>query len=367
MKIIHCSDLHLDADLRSRFDQEAARQRRAELLHTFRRLCGYARRSSVGCILICGDLFDTQTPSPAAVRAVEDLICTHKEILFFCLRGNHDEGTALFSSRPQPGNCYLFSDSWTGWELSDPSAGGRRICITGKEPSGGPFSAPDLDPSSLNIVMLHGQVREGTAAPDAESVPLDVLRGRGIDYLALGHLHNYRSFRLDERGTAAYSGCLEGRGFDECGPCGFVLLDTDTQDGRIASRFIPFASRCLYSVPCDVTGCESDAEVYERIGIALTSSQAAEQDLVRLELTGSLEYGCSPDPALVRNEWADCYHYFDYTDSTVPVVHSEDFLCDATLKGEFVRVVSAAEDLDEAMKAKIMRCGLRALSGDSLF
>ncbi|MGX8685169.1 MAG: metallophosphoesterase family protein, partial [Lachnospiraceae bacterium] len=62
MKIIHCSDLHLDADLRSRFDQEAARQRRAELLHTFRRLCGYARRSSVGCILICGDLFDTQTP-----------------------------------------------------------------------------------------------------------------------------------------------------------------------------------------------------------------------------------------------------------------------------------------------------------------
>jgi hypothetical protein len=116
-----------------------------------------------------------------------------------------------------------------------------------------------------------------------------------------------------------------------------------------------------------VTGCESDAEVYERIGIALTSSQAAEQDLVRLELTGNLEYGCSPDPALVRNEWADCYHYFDYTDSTVPVVHSEDFLCDATLKGEFVRVVSAAEDLDEAMKAKIMRCGLRALSGDSLF
>ena len=44
------------------------------------------------------------------------------------------------------------------------------------------------------------------------------------------------------------------------------------------------------------------------------------------------------------------------------VVHSEDFLCDATLKGEFVRVVSAAEDLDEAMKAKIMRCGLRGLA-----
>ena len=95
MKIIHCSDLHLDADLRSRFDREEASQRRAELMHTFRRLCSYARQNSVRCILICGDLFDTQTPSPAAIRAVEDLICTHKEILFFLLRGNHDAETAL--------------------------------------------------------------------------------------------------------------------------------------------------------------------------------------------------------------------------------------------------------------------------------
>ena len=366
MKLIHCSDLHLDADLRSRFDPDEASQRRAELLHTFRRLCSYARQNGVRCILICGDLFDTQTPSPAAVRAVEDLICTHKEILFFVLRGNHDGGAPLFSSRPCPDNCFLFHEAWTGWELADRASDGRRICITGKEPSGGSFSAPDLDPANLNIVLLHGQIREGTTAPDAESVPLGALRGKGIDYLALGHLHSYQSFSLDERGTAAYSGCLEGRGFDECGPCGFVLLDTDTPKGGISRRFIPFASRCLYSISCDVTGCVSDAEVYARIGRALRSSEAAESDLIRLELTGELEYGCSPDPALIRGEWADCYHYFDYVSSAVPVVHSEDFLCDATLKGEFVRVVSAAEDLDEAMKAKILRCGLRALSGDSL-
>lgn len=366
MKIIHCSDLHLDADLRSRFDREEASQRRAELMHTFRRLCSYARQNSVRCILICGDLFDTQTPSPAAIRAVEDLICTHKEILFFLLRGNHDAETALFAVRPRPDNCFVFSDSWTEWTLHDPSMGGRTICIAGREPHDGLFTAPALNPASLNIVMLHGQVREGTAASGAETIPLGALRGVGIDYLALGHLHKYRAFPLDARGTAAYSGCLEGRGFDECGPCGFVLLDTDVPDG-ISSRFVPFASRCLYDISCDVTGCDNDADVYERIGDALRSAPAAETDLVRLELTGALEYGCSPDPALIRSEWADCYHYFDYINSAVPVIHSEDFVCDATLKGEFVRVVRAAEDLDDAMKAKIMRCGLRALSGDSLF
>ena len=377
MKIIHCSDLHLDADLRSRFDAGSAADRRAELMNTFRRLCRQAREIHARAVLLCGDLFDTDAPSPSAVRAVEDLVLTYSEILFFCLRGNHDSRSVLFRTREMPSNLRLFDDRWTVWELeSGPeeqrSAGQRfaeqrKICIIGKEADDGLFTPPPLDPSNLNIVMLHGQIREGMSASDPETVPLGALRGIGIDYLALGHLHSYRSFPLDQRGTAAYSGCLEGRGFDECGECGFVLLDTDTPSGRIRSRFIPFASRSLYRVPCDVSGCVSDAEVYERISSALSSSPAQARDLVRLELTGGLEYGCSPDPALIRAEWEDGYHYFDCVDNTVPVVHSEDFLCDATLKGEFVRIVSAAGGLDENERAAVLRCGLRALSGEPLF
>ena len=367
MKILHCSDLHLDADLGSRFDTASASQRRAELMNTFIRLCRRAQEMKACAVLICGDLFDTQSPSPSSVRAVEDLICSCSDVLFFYLRGNHDSANALFSSRKAPQNCRFFDESWTVWELGACSPGGRKICIAGREPSREDFSPPDLDPSDLNIVMLHGQVREGYSAPDPESIPLGALRGRGIDYLALGHLHRHHFFALDARGTAAYSGCLEGRGFDECGACGYVLLDTDAVPGTIESRFIPFAARTLYSVPCDITGCLHDADVYKRISRSLSASPAGERDLVRLELTGALEYGCSPDPAVIRLEWEDRYHYFDYVNNTSPVIHSEDFVCDASLKGEFVRAVSAAEELNEEEKAKILRCGLRALSGGTLF
>ena len=96
MKIIHCSDLHLDADLKTNFDAASAAGRRAELLDTFRRLCRTARDEKVTAILICGDLFDTGSPSPSAVRFVEDLILTYGEICFFYLRGNHDARSALF-------------------------------------------------------------------------------------------------------------------------------------------------------------------------------------------------------------------------------------------------------------------------------
>ena len=367
MKFIHCSDLHLDADLRSRFDAESAADRRAELMNTFRRLCRQARDLGARAILICGDLFDTDAPSASAVRAVEDLILSYGEILFFSLRGNHDGRSVLFKNREEPSNFILFGNDWDEWEADGGLTEQRTVCVAGRELNGGPFIPPVLDPANLNIVMLHGQIREGQSASDPEDIPLGTLRGIGIDYLALGHLHSFRSFPLDDRGTAAYSGCLEGRGFDECGECGFVLLDTDTPSGRIESRFIPFAARNLYRVPCDVTGCMSDTEVYESIRAALLSSPAQDKDLVRLELTGGLEYGCSPDPSLIRSEWEDRYHYFDFADNTSPVIHSEDFLCDATLKGEFVRIVSAAGGLDETERAAILRCGLRALSGEPLF
>ena len=366
MKIIHCSDLHLDADLRTRLDAGEAMQRRAELLDTFRRLCLYAREEGVSAILICGDLFDTDTPSSLAVRTVEDLILGNTRILFFYLRGNHDGGQVLFRTREKPDNLFLFGDDWTGWEVTLPDQT-QRVCITGKEPSAAPFSPPDLDNSCFNIVMLHGQIREGYSGPDPESVPVSALRGRGIDYLAMGHLHHYSSFPLDTRGTGAYCGCLEGRGFDECGPCGFILIDTDLPAAESRIRFIPFALRRCCSVDCPVTGCTCDTEVYEQISRTLDECSAGEDDLVRLVLTGELEYGCSPDPAYIRRQWEDRYHYFETVNKTVPVIRIEEFLCDASLKGEFVRTVSAAEDLTDRERTRILRCGLRALSGESLF
>ena len=367
MKIIHCSDLHLDADLRTKYDAASAAERRAELLDTFRRLCRYAGEEDVSAVLICGDLFDTGSPSPSAVRTVEDLILGNSDLLFFYLRGNHDGRSALFRSRPKPDNLCLFGQDWTSWELSRSCEQGRRVCITGREPSNAVFTSPAPDPSCLNIVMLHGQVREGYTAPDPESVPLSALRGRGIDYLALGHFHHYRSFALDERGSAAYCGCLEGRGFDECGRCGFILIKTDENSHSLKTRFVPFASRSLYSIECPVTGCCSDTEIYERISRVLNASPASGPDLVRLELRGELEYGCSPDPVFISKEWEGRYHYFELKNSTEPVIHSEDFLCDATLKGEFVRVVNAAEGLGDRERTRILRCGLRALLGESLF
>ena len=86
---------------------------------------------------------------------------------------------------------------------------------------------PDASPESLgmnnedvNIVMLHGELRQSTG----EQISLSRWQNQGVDYLALGHYHSYEAGKLDGRGSYAYAGCPAGRGFDECGEKGFVKL-----------------------------------------------------------------------------------------------------------------------------------------------
>ena len=392
MKILHCSDLHLDASLRGRLDGNAAAGRRRELLHTFHRLMDWAGAHAADAILLCGDLFDSSHPSRQTVRAVEDLIASHGDLSVFYLRGNHDEGDLLFSGRPDPANLFRFDSSWTSYVIplgsSGQIRGGQRrsLCITGMELAGGipggqggngvPFSAPQLDPSCVNIVMLHGQVLEGAVPSGPDSIPLGPLRGCHIDYLALGHIHSHRAWALDQRGTAVYAGCLEGRGFDECGACGFYLLDINEETGAIRYEFIPFAGRRLFSLPCDITGCASAVDLCSRADAVLRAAHSSdalaaggigEQDLVRLELTGRPEYDCPTDPAYLVSEFADRFYYFTVTDHTRPMIRAGDYLSDPTLKGEFVRTVMGAPDLSAQDKDEILCCGLRALSLDTLF
>ena len=48
-------------------------------------------------------------------------------------------------------------------------------------------------------------------------------------------------------------------------------------------------------------------------------------------------------------------------------INPEDYKHDMSLKGEFIRTVSADESLDQATKEKIIACGINALMGEELF
>lgn len=359
MKLIHCADLHLDSKLNANLDRERAKERKSELLHTFERMVQYAARNNVAAVLIAGDLFDAKNISATTRNTVLHAILSNPGISFYYLKGNHDGDGFLADLDEVPANLRLFGTAWTSYREGNVVISGMELT---RETAGSAYHSLVLDAKEFNIVMLHGQETEQNAGDRTEIITLKALRNKGIDYLALGHVHAYKKEALDARGIYCYCGCLEGRGFDECGEHGFVVIDIDEETGRYTHTFVPFAQRRLYEIPVDVTGCMTTVEMAVQAEGALQEAGCGGESLVKIVLVGELDVECEKDMAYLLSRFKPQFYFVKIDDKTTLRVEEEDYRLDASLKGEFVRLVMGDPGLSEADKKAIIRCGLQAIA-----
>ena len=257
MKIIHCSDLHLDSKMETNLDKERARERKNEILLTFERMVQYAKENNVKIIIIAGDLFDKKAVTVKAKKTVKNAIISNPEIDFVYLKGNHDEAGFIDEDEELPSNLKTFNkNNWQTYEYGNITISGIEFGDTQNYEI---YNSLFLEKNKLNIVVMHGQESETNIKDKAEIINLKELKNKNIDYLALGHIHSYKKEKLDNRGVYWYSGCLEGRGFDECGEKGFVVLNIE--DKKINTEFIPFSYRTLYEVHVDFIGNKETREI----------------------------------------------------------------------------------------------------------
>ena len=359
MKLIHCADLHLDSRLNTHLTKEKAAERRRELTANFCDLVDYAAKTGVSAILICGDMFDTSHVTAftrnAVLRSIED----NPGISFFILRGNHDSDNFLNETENIPENVFLFNDGWTVYDLNGVKIYGAEL-ISGNAASLQQNFSPN--PSDINIVMLHGQETATNSKDKTEIINLRLFKNKGINYLALGHIHEYKVESLDALGKYCYSGCLEGRGFDEAGEHGFVLLNVDTEAKTVTDTFVPFAKRMIYVENVDITGLNKTFDIASKIKEHLKTCPAGHADMVKIVLTGEVDVECEKNIDFLEKGLEKDYYFVKVSDETGLKVNIESFLYDETLKGEFVRTVMNDPDLSPERKAEIVREGLSLFS-----
>ena len=367
MRIIHCADLHLDSPLSANLPKEKARERRNELLITFQNMLKFAVRSRVRAVLIAGDLFDTNHISAHCRDIVLGALRDYSMIDFYYLKGNHDKNDLFAGIHELPENLHMFGGDWTEYRLTD---GGRYpVVITGAELSadnaGRIYSGLLLPQQAFNIVMLHGQEAEKEEPGSGDVIGIRSLRGKNIDYLALGHIHQFKQAQLDARGIYCYPGCLEGRGFDECGEHGFVLLDinTDTQD--YTAELVPGGGRLIAREEADVSECADASEVAALVRAQLARKGYPESSMLKLVLTGEIDADLQIDTDYLEKLLAPDFYFVKTEDQTTVRIDYDAYMTDLSLKGEFVRTVRAA-DLPEDVAARVIRTGFATLAGGDL-
>ena len=359
MKIIHCSDLHLDSKMETNLDKEKARERKNEILITFERMIDYSKENDVKIIIIAGDLFDKKTISTKTKNIVKTAVLSNPEIDFLYLKGNHDEAGFIDEDEEIPTNLKIFNNSWTTYKYKDLTISGIEF---GNTDNYDIYNSLILEKNTLNIVVMHGQESESNVKDKAEIINLKELKNKNIDYLALGHIHSYKQEKLDKRGVYCYSGCLEGRGFDECGEKGFVLLDIE--DNKIKSKFIPFASRNLYEIHVDITGTKENNEIEQRITKKIKN--IPETGMVKIVLDGEVEIGEERDIEYLTKKFESNFYYLKIEDKPTIKIDYMKYKNDISLKGEFIRKVIEQDDLTEEEKSKIISTGIKALSGEDV-
>lgn len=355
MKLIHCADLHLDAKMSANLDKDKAKIRKTEILHTFERMVEYAAEHNVFGILVAGDMFDTKNITATTKNAVLYQINSHPDITFFYLNGNHDNDNFLTNLDVVPDNLKMFDSNWTSYEYG-------KIVITGidlvTENTSLAHASLMLDSDKFNIVVMHGQ--------DGELINLRALKNKSIDYLALGHIHAYKHEKLDARAAYCYPGCLEGRGFDEVGEHGFVMIEVNEEDGTYSHEFVPFAKRKLYAISVDVTDCQTSSEMVNRVDAALREADCDQTALVKIILTGALDVACEKDVDYILARFQSQYFFVKIYDETTLKIDAEDYMLDESLKGEYVRMIMKDDALSEEDKAIIIRYGLQVIAGEEV-
>ncbi|MBQ8689641.1 MAG: DNA repair exonuclease [Clostridia bacterium] len=354
MKIIHTSDIHLDSPLTTRLSSDRIKSRKRELIDTFARGVEYARAEGAQGYIIAGDLFDSESASRDTVEAVLGIMERSPEITFFYLFGNHEKRMLTESGVRFPRNLKIFNDGWTYFNLDGVTVAGRAVTESNM------FGSLELSPEKKNIVVLHGELCDRSGADGA--IGKKELGELPIDYLALGHYHTYSSTAIGTRCVAVYSGTPEGRGFDEVGYKGVVLVSVDRYG--VSHEFVKTAKRTLHAVEVDISELVRGVDVERAVEDAVADIVAA--DMVRVIFTGEREPEFSVNIDSILARFKGKFYYLEAKDATRVRINAEKYKNDRTLKGEFIRTVLADGSLSDGEKERVIVMGLRALLGESI-
>ena len=406
VKLIHTADLHLDSAFRSRFTKEEAENRRQKQLMAWKELLSFAVEKKVQGILIAGDLFDSPVVSHGTMDFFLSTISEHPEISFFYLRGNHDTENTFRYQENLPKNLFLFSEKGNKYRLNDrlllagveygtkdisfgenegatQGAGQAVEQAVGQENVRGAEALSKSESESeeeskflklkeedCNILLLHGALYQGSAKGDAiqgeEGIFLKNLEKLPLSYIALGHIHKGGEGKLNNGALWAYPGCLQGRGFDEEGERGFLYLKVEEEKKEIRKEFIPIKQGEFRILEIELLEDKGTLACLKKIEVEMEKAGIAKEDSLRIILKGKKGLEQERNLRYLQLQLQDSVFFLEIRDECELSWNREEAMKEKSLKGEFLRVLAAADNLSKEEQDEIIALGMGLFQGGEL-
>lgn len=346
MKILHSADLHLDTAFAGRTPEQAARLRQA-LLRVPEQLAQLCRERQCDMLLLSGDVFDgrwSMDSLDALRNALQDV-----GVPVFISPGNHDfcGANSPWLSESWPENVHIFThpvmESVAVPQLDCRVYGAGFVSMDSAALLDG-FRAEGTE--HWQIAVLHGDPLQH--ASPCNPITQAQIAASALHYLALGHIHKNGSLSAGDT-CCAWPGCPMGRGFDELGEKGVLLV---TLENTVSTEFIALDTPRFYDLEAPVH--TDPASV-----LAALLPAAGSEDHYRITLTGETE---PPDLDALQAQFAH-FPNLQLRDRTVPMPELWACAGEDSLEGTYFAILrDALEGADEKQKelitlaARISRC-----------
>lgn len=333
IKILHSADWHLDSPMLMQ-DPKQARLLHTALSRIPEQVAAICKAEKCDILLLSGDLFDGSYAADTLqlLRSALESV----EIPVFIAPGNHDfvGSDSPWLSVSWPENVHIFTHP----VMESVDLPHLDCCVYGAGfiSMDCPGLLADFSPNHTEkyaIGVLHGDPTQVTS-PYCP-ITTEQVKQSELDYLALGHIHKGDSFRAGKT-LCAWPGCPMGRGYDETGEKGVLLV---TVGDTAEAQFIPLDTPRFH-----------DIEITADTDLSAILPPVGNNDFYRITFTGPSE---PLDLPALQQEYVRFPNLL-LRDRTTPPVDVWGTAGDDTLEGMYFKLLQdALEDADEDTQRQI--------------
>lgn len=374
IKIIHTSDLHLDACFSSSGISPAQGNRRRQCSRdVFESIIVRTGQWEADALLIAGDLFEGDRVTRHTLTFLAEAFESISQVPVFIAPGSHDPYTrdSAYTRQTWPSNVTIFQEPrWTEHAVGDLVVHG--FGYDGSNISKNPFGALRVKKkkgNSVHVGVAYGveqSLRPKRDSPCAPFMAKDAA-AEGLAYLALGHHHTSTELKGDFKTTMRYSGTPQGLGFEETGLRKYLEVVIDKDEVKVtpvASSKLLFAT---HSISCE--GLHTADDLIDTI--RKVQKRRKLPQAVRVVLTDECSSDLRNRFSEVHEELTPDFDSFEIVDQTRSIERYEDLAREETSLGALLRGLNAqlADATSEERRAMLLRAretGLAAFRDQEL-
>ena len=368
VKVLHCADLHFDTPFKE-LSKEFSDTSKNELLEVFKKIIDLAIEENIEVLLIAGDVFDNLTVNKNTLFFISDQIKRIKNIKVFISPGNHDpyNEKSFYSMINWPENVYIFKGDMEFKEVKELNLIIWGAGFRNNYENETLLKSINVENNKINIMLLHGEIISANSKNEYNPIYINDIYKSNIDYIALGHRHKFSGILKEGMTTYAYSGCPQGRGFDEEGEKGVII--GEVYKGGTNLSFLPVCKRKYITKEIDITGTNNYDEVIFKL-LSDLSDEEIHKNFYKIILKGELKEHFNLKESVLIEKLKNKFYYIKIINDTSIEVNLTELSRDYSIKGMFIakileKLKDASDDDKEILKLAL-KMGIQCLSEDEV-